>query len=187
MHGVAVNDSNYITDYFIGDERFRCPKYQAWAGMITRCYSPKLHKRNPTYSDCSVCGEWLYFSSFKLWMVTQKWQGMQLDKDILKFGNKIYSPETCMFVPPEINTLISHQDKSRGELPMGVSLNKENTYRASCSVKGKKKYIGSFKTVSEAQNAYKVFKANHIKAISEDQEPAIKQALTKYVQDYLLT
>lgn len=33
-------------------------------------------------------------------------EGWHLDKDILLKGNKVYSPETCAFVPAKINSLL---------------------------------------------------------------------------------
>lgn len=44
-----------------------------------------------------------------------------LDKDILVAGNKIYSPETCLFVPNRINSLLIRGVKT-GPLPLGVSM-----------------------------------------------------------------
>jgi hypothetical protein len=55
---------------------------------------------------------------------------MALDKDILYKGNKIYSPDTCVFVPQEINALFVKNDANRGDLPIGVfyTLTKTNKY-----------------------------------------------------------
>lgn len=44
----------------------------------------------------------------------------QLDKDILVMGNRIYSPETCMFVPCRVNNLLLTRQNFRGEYPLGV-------------------------------------------------------------------
>lgn len=76
-----------------------------WCRMIRRCYSDNLHKQHPTYSDCSVCEDWLFFSNFAEWFDKHHVEGWELDKDILVSGNRTYSPETCCFVPHEINVL----------------------------------------------------------------------------------
>ena len=44
-------------------------------------------------------------------MVQQNSEGRYLDKDILVRGNKLYSPDTCLFVPQEINNLLTVQNK----------------------------------------------------------------------------
>ena len=70
-----------------------------WKNMIKRCDN-KLKNRK---YDCYCCDEWLIFENFKKWFDKNYYQieneRMALDKDILFKGNKIYSPETCIFVP----------------------------------------------------------------------------------------
>ena len=56
---------------------------------------------------------------------------MHLDKDILCKGNKVYSSETCVFVPARINSIILNSQNRRGDLPVGVNYNKKTgKYRA---------------------------------------------------------
>lgn len=89
--------------------------------MLCRCYSVKHTTRSPTYQDCYVCEEWLIFSNFRSWMEQQDWEGKALDKDLLVYQNKIYSPETCVFLPPKLNSFLVRADASRGLYPVGVS------------------------------------------------------------------
>ena len=105
VFGVGTNDADYIIDRRIDGKRVACPIYRAWKNMLKRCHSDKYQKDRPTYIGCSVCKEWLTFSNFRRWMLTQDWQGKQIDKDIKFKGNKIYSPETCMFVTNKENTI----------------------------------------------------------------------------------
>ena len=82
--------------------------YKVWYAMLQRCYS-ECYKNKPTYIDCSVCEEWLCYENFKKWYDKNYYRVeneiMNLDKDILVKGNKIYSPETCCFVPKRLNVL----------------------------------------------------------------------------------
>ena len=87
--------------------------------MLRRCYDEKLHKKYPTYIDCKVCEEWLNFQNFAKWYYNNYYEieneKICLDKDILHKGNKIYSPDNCVFVPNNINVLFVKSDKSRGD------------------------------------------------------------------------
>lgn len=107
VHGVGVNDADYVVYKTIDNKRVICPFYSKWRDMITRCYSKKYQDRKPTYSRCTVCEEWLLFSSFKGWMKSKAWEGKCLDKDLLAPNNKMYSPENCVFISNNLNTAIA--------------------------------------------------------------------------------
>lgn len=77
--------------------------YKKWYMMLYRCYDQTQLNRRPRYQDVFVCDEWLNFQNFASWFDDNYIEGMQLDKDILVDGNKIYSPETCCFVTPRDN------------------------------------------------------------------------------------
>ena len=110
---------------------------------------------------------------------------MTLDKDILIKGNKIYSPNTCIFVPQSINTLFIKSDKSRGNLPIGVYYKKQNKkYIAQCKINNEKKYLGSFDTSEEAFQAYKQFKEHYIKQIADEYIELIPQELYDAMYNY---
>ena len=96
--GVGINDADYSVCPRVDGIHINCIYYQTWQSMLERCYSSKYQAKHPTYKSCTVCEEWLHFSNFRSWMVGQNHKGKFLDKDILELGNKIYSPETCIFV-----------------------------------------------------------------------------------------
>ena len=126
LFGVGINDAEYKVKYGTGKDRITCPYYARWQSMIMRCHSKKYHVKNPTYIGCTVIAEWLVFSVFKEWMEGYQWEGLSLDKDLLVQGNKVYSPETCLF--------ISHYDNSSAPLiktyklisPRGVGVTVSN-------------------------------------------------------------
>jgi hypothetical protein len=94
--------------------------YLKWSNMLERCYSEEYHKKQPTYIGCSVDERWHNFQVFAKWFEENYIEGYELDKDILLKGNKIYSPETCCFVPKEINLLFKGH-KNGKIYPPGVN------------------------------------------------------------------
>ena len=170
VFGVGINDADYIVNQTINKKSEICHFYRRWHDMIKRCYSPVFHIKNKTYKNCTVSKEWLYFMTFREWMVRQDWRGKALDKDILIKGNKIYSPETCLFVPQYINNMLADNDKTRGEYAKGVFWSKQS--KKFCSTIGLhniKKNLGYFNTESEAESAYKKAKGEHIRKVAFQQ------------------
>ena len=160
-YGVGIQDANYtikvteyIEDYYPSGIRKQkliwvCPYYQRWYNMLKRCYSEKFHNKHPTYKGCSVCEEWLLFSNFRGWVITQDWEGNQLDKDLLTQGNKVYSQKDCVFVCKKINTFVNDRGNARGKYLIGCSWDKlHNMFRSSCSnpFTGKQVNLGLFNT-----------------------------------------
>ena len=112
--------------------------------------------------------------------------GWHLDKDLLVKGNKVYSEDSCVFIPKEINLVLTKNDTMRGEHLIGVHWNK----KASAFVarvrknKGKREYLGLFNTEIEAFNAYKIAKEAFVKEQAnewKDQiDPRAYEALMNY-------
>ena len=140
LYGVGINDY----DGFISINGIVLKSYSTWREMIRRCYEKyDESNHNFVYNDCSVCDEWLHFSNFKKWFDKYYIEGYQLDKDILVKGNKVYSPETCCFVPQEINKLLTLRNRNRGKYPIGIS-KQGNGFICSVNNKGKHVYLGYF-------------------------------------------
>lgn len=103
---------------------------------------------------------------------------MELDKDILVKGNKIYSPDTCVFVPQRINTLIVGANRIRGEFPIGVYYDKQKKrYIASLSCGDRNVKVARCKTPIEAFFEYKFYKEQHIKNVADDYKNCIPENL----------
>ena len=80
-----------------------------WHNMYNRCYREDYLEKNPQYKGCSICDEWLNDrEAFYNWVAENYYiidgEQIDLDKDILVKGNKVYSPDTCIFAPHVINT-----------------------------------------------------------------------------------
>ena len=160
-------------------------QYVTWKSMIERCYNKKYQERRPTYIGCSVCNEWHNFQNFVKWFDENYYeiegQRMELDKDILIKGNKIYSPKTCVLVPNHINTLFIKSNAIRGQYPIGVSFsNQSNNYMAS----GKNVFLGYHDTPKKAFNAYKTYKEKTIKNVADKYKNQIPQKLYNAMYNY---
>lgn len=152
--------------------------------MLNRCYSGKY----PTYEDCYVCEEWLNYQNFAEWFYQNYYEVdneiMNLDKDILYKGNKVYSPETCVFVPQRINTLFIKSNKIRGDLPIGVT-SKNNKFMTRCkNGQNEKIYLGTFNTIEEAFKSYKEYKEKLIEQTANEYKEFIPYVLYEAMCNY---
>ncbi len=189
IYGVGHNDASYLTSIKVEGHtsKLMCPYYKVWHGMLRRCYSDKFLLKRPTYKDCTVSEEWLYFSAFLEWMEAQPWKGNQLDKDIILPGNKHYSPETCCFISNRLNSLLTRPSTCSGKYPNGVIPNNtSDMFTAKCcgmEGKGKTRYIGSYATVGEAYEAHVNAKVKIAKALAEEQtDPRVKQGILDHIK-----
>lgn len=132
------------------------PAYSQWKAMNVRC-EDKYKEKFPTYEGCEVSNDWLRYENFYDWIIEQKGYGLRdstgilhnLDKDLIVSGNLVYSQETCVLLPPEINRfLVSNRVKDR-ELPLGISMDR-GLFRAGYSNIN----LGRFETLDEAVTAY---------------------------------
>ena len=181
---------------YLGVGRFGANKnnkrmYSVWQDMLARCYSTKKKYQTKTcYKGCIVCDEWHNFQNFAKWYEDNYYeidgQRMHIDKDILFKNNKIYSPETCIIVPNEINALMVRRNAQRGDTPIGVYYNKNmHSYVAFCWAGGKQKdYLGKYDTPQEAFLVYKRKKEQYIKEIADKYKEQISQKLYDALYKY---
>ena len=164
VYGVGVIGTKYPTRV----NGALTKEYTLWVSVLQRCYSDIYQKKQPTYIDCEVSDNFKSYEYFYEWCNNQVGfsnQGWQLDKDLLVKGNKVYSEDSCVFLPQEINKVLTKSDKTRGKHPIGVSWHKrDKAFMAKVSKsKGKPEWLGYFNTELEAYNAYKIAKEAFIK------------------------
>lgn len=197
VYGVGINDADYVVQvnetigYVDGKWKRRsvwvCPFYCKWVSMLQRGYSNKLKEKYPTYKDVTVTKDWHIFSNFKKWMEKQDWEGKQLDKDILFYGNKEYSADKCVFVCRKTNMFTVESDAIRGEFPIGVYWDKcKKRIKAKCrNGSGKHVYLGLHNTVESAFHAWleKKRELSYIVAADES-DPRVKEAIINRYKNY---
>jgi len=183
VHGYGINDADYLVKPIIKGKRRKCPYYERWTNMLSRAYSPIYHEKQPTYRDVTVCDEWKSFMSFRRWMIKQDWQKKELDKDILFPNNRVYSPSTCVFVSREVNALFAKGKTVKSKYKIGVSFhNNSGKFRSRINIHGKENSLGYYDTENDANQAYLIAKANHIKTFYPIVSKKIKSGLKRHVK-----
>ena len=197
-----VKDPHYPSVYGVGILGTKYPsrvngvktkEYELWTGMLVRCYSDAYKKKQPTYGGCEVSDKFKSYEYFYEWCHKQIGFGVdgngnpfQLDKDLLVKGNKVYSENTCIFIPREINTLLTKRDSMRGDYLIGVCWSNTNkAFRATVSRnKGKREHLGYFKTEVEAFEAYKEAKESFIKEQASNWKSQIDERAYNALMSY---
>jgi hypothetical protein len=134
--------------------------YNCWIGILQRC-KPEIR----FYEDVTVCEDWKLYSNFKQWYVAQgDVAGLDLDKDLINPSARIYSPETCLFIPAWLNLQLIERGKRRGKYPLGVCKYKDGFISNIGDGSGvTKKHLGYYKTPEEAHKAWQIAKVGKLK------------------------
>ena len=172
---------------YIGEGKYKCREngklkmeYIIWYAMLQRCYDPKYQEKEPTYKGCEIEDYLLNFQHMGEWLGSNYYEVpgevMCLDKDILYKGNKVYSRDTCIFVPQKINSLFVKRDNDRGDCPIGVHLAPSGNYKVRCSNGyGEYIYLGTYSTEEEAFRVYKEYKERIIKEVIDSYKGKIPE------------
>jgi len=172
---------------YLGDARYKENElaYKHWKAILSRTNG---NGKN-TYKDCKICNEWLNFENFVKWFNENYYvienERMNIDKDIIKKGNKLYSPETCLIVPQSINLIFLKQKrkyKNSENLPIGVYIC-DNKFRVTIQKYNKTFNHGFFETKEDAFYAYKKAKEDYIKEVAD----RYKDQIPKRIYDILYT
>jgi hypothetical protein len=187
IYGVGI----YHKGKYKATENSKITKWYAmWYHMLERCYSEAYQLKKPTYIGCSADARFHRFQDFMSWAEQQigfDCVDIELDKDLLFKGNKLYSPETCTFIPREINVLMTKRDSMRGKYPIGVHLyKKDGSFRSSITIRGIKTHIGYYDTPEKAFDAYREEKESHIKKIADEYKYKIDIRVYAAMIDYVV-
>ena len=188
VYGIGVFGTKYPSRV----NGVKTKEYKLWHSMLVRCYSDTIKKKHQTYIGCEVSDNFKSYEYFYEWCQKQIGFGNKswhLDKDLLIKGNKVYSEGTCVFLPQEVNTLLTKRTASRGEYLIGVSWSKTSKAFVATVAKnkGKTEHLGYFNTELEAFNAYKQAKEFFVKGQAEKWKSQIDirayEALMNYTVD----
>lgn len=132
--------------------------YKKWQNILNRCYNLK----NISYKyygalNVTVCDEWLNFQNFAAWYEgNSKWNinnyKLEVDKDILfnvnHLKSKVYSPETCLLIPADLNGFLMGDNKKSGVQ------NRNGRYRVQITYNNLYKSLGTFDSFKKAKEIY---------------------------------
>jgi len=134
--------------------------YRWWRNMLMRVTDENYQNSHADYTECNVCNEWLNLQNFGKWFEDNYIPDFQLDKDLIEYGNKTYSPHRCLFVPRVINKFFHIQYDKTNDLPYGVAYNREK-FR---SIKPNR----TFNSIIDAKNCFWNNKYNKMIQIIND-------------------
>lgn len=166
---------------------------QLWENMRVRIdYLPLLDKtKYGKYIGVTVCEEWKDFQVFSAWFgsISYYENGWQLDKDLLFKGNTTYSPDTCVFLPEEVNKALNVVNRSRSPICLGISHHCQNSgmidvrYHCKNPEFALRKYL-KIEQVDYGFSLYKKAREGYIKHLAhkykEDLDPRAYNALMSY-------
>lgn len=192
VHGVGYYGAPTVND--CDDTKKTVTKL--WLGMMTRCYDQNYSAAFPAYANCSVIEDWHNLQNFKAWVVDQISQGFyqegwELDKDLLTQGSKLYSPETCVFLPGRLNQLQQVKKKSQYNYLPGVNFDKQkNKFKAEVNFNGKRYYLPRSESELECFLSYKHLKEQLVQNDAENWkgkiQPRAYECLKNYSLDWIL-
>lgn len=175
---------NYYNDYqgkmWDNDNKQMIQSYIAWRAMIRRCEDIGYKTKYPTYQKSKICDEWHYFSNFKEWFDKYYKESWHLDKDLLFKGNKLYSPNTCCFLPPEINAALTNNKKNRGKCLIGVSPYENGKFISTCHFK----YLGISDNEYDLFLKYKQEKEIYLKQLADKWKGLISDEAYQALYNY---
>lgn len=154
-----------------GDYTSKNKAHPIWSAMISRCYSALSSNQS------KVCDRWHNYQNFATWYNSNYVEGFEVDKDLAR--QWLYSPETCYFLPREINACLNTRNGER-TTPLGVTMD-ANSGRFHSQCGG---YIGSFETAEEAFQAYRPVKEAIIKSLAYKYKDKISEKAYNLLMNY---
>lgn len=186
-----IGDGDYKTKY----DNIQVVSYKIWKAILQRCYDEKCESyKNYGNKGITISEDWKNYQNFASWYEINHKEFMNdwvLDKDIIIKNNKVYSKDTCCFVPAKLNNCFTKRNSERGDLPIGVYLKTQvkngktyNTIIAQLNKDGDKVHLGCFKTAEEAFNAYKIEKEKYIKELANEFKNLLEDQVYKSLINY---
>jgi hypothetical protein len=171
------------------------PCYKFWDGIIRRCTGRVSEECSIIYKGVTISERWRRFDHFlddlkdligfkECIENGVKWD---VDKDLLIYGNKLYSKETCCIIPGTINAFFTNNQRRRNTSGyIGVSrVGKTNKWASWIRSEGKNKHLGNYATPSEAYEVYHKEKIKVLEVYLQKDFPWLPEKIKDICSIYL--
>lgn len=190
---VKLESGDYSKSYRETGKRYLTKEYSFWHNLYDRVNCKARHAADPKYIGCTLGFD--SYNSFAEWCSNQigfDEEGWVLDKDILchmKSKEKIYSPETCVFVPVSINAFLTFRSNKNTTGYSGVSAIKSQGYSANfmaccTNLNGKNTTLGRTYTAEEAYLLYRKHKVNLAKQLVDKYKGRVDEKVITYLDNF---
>lgn len=137
--------------------------HRKWSRILHSCYNTNVLVNVPNYINTTIDYRWRYFSAFQEWFLDNYEEGSVIEKDLLSpLNNKIYSPETCVFVSGTLNGELNlHRDGYKQTGMLGVTVTENGTFSVRLKDEnGTKLQLGTFWDIHLAHKHWQYAKAD---------------------------
>ena len=159
-------------------------KHIKYNNMKNRC-GKYYQLQNPRYEGTYMCDEWLdnKYETFFIWLASNYYEidgetQIDIDKDIIKYGNKEYHPDFCLIVPHSINTFYETLEVGKTNIKYNSKIQK---YRVKVTDRNEPIISDNIDTYNEALDVYCDIKQgilfNKAKALKEKVPEKVYNAL----------
>lgn len=189
--GIGVNNGKYTARNGSKNRK----EYTLWQDMLKRC-TIKFQTESPSYVGTTCSENFKSYEYFYEWCqrqtgfgnIDENNRGWHLDKDLLVKGNKIYSEDTCCFIPQTINSLLIRSGSRAGRFLLGVYWDKHHRkFISQCNdSKGKRVKLGLYNEEKDAFIAYKTYKEALIKEVASEYKDRVDENVYKALINYKL-
>lgn len=176
----------YKTRLFIGKDGFMGPYLvdRIYSDMMARCGNVNYEN----YCDFKVCEEWKNDrNSFYEWCFKKLYNceidTLELDKDLFSKGEKIYSPDTCCFLPKKINIAITCKCTKSSMLPTGISIYYSGGYIATVQ-NGSRRVSKTFRNLDDACEFYVSTKERYIREMAGFYKEYLPERIYNALMEY---
>lgn len=192
IYGLGINEKDCVSHI----KRKAVKEYELWVRMLERC-TEKFWSKRPAYMWTTCSDNFKSYSFFYKWCQEQKGFGnkddngryWQLDKDLLSGDIKVYSEDTCVFVPAKLNGLLIRRKINTSSYATGViKSKKDRTFKVAYNNnEGTQVFVGGFISEYDAFQYYKQCKEEVIRLSAKQYKGLIDERVYNKLMNYEVT